>query len=304
MYLGYILVLLSAFGFGVLPIFAVFAYESEMNVPTLLFLRFTFSSIFFFTYIFLKRVGWKVTKKQLLSLFLLGGVLYTMQSTFYFSAVKYIPASLAVLLLYLFPIIVAILSFFINKERLSLRLIISIVISLAGILLILGSPSGDVNVLGIILAIGAAITYSVYILLGNRITEKLPPVVTSGFVALFACSSFLTYGLSTQSIQFNFAPSGWFFALGVALFSTVLSIFTFFVGMKLIGPTKASILSMVEPVITTIFSTLLLNDSITLLQMFGGVIVLTGATLVFLAKEKDKVEVDGNVSTTTTTTEG
>lgn len=290
MLLGYVLVLLSAFGFGLLPIFAIFAYDSGMGVPTLLFLRFAFATVLFFSYILIKMRGWKITGKQWLALFLLGGVLYTMQATTYFNSVKHIPAPLASLLLCLYPIFVAILSFFINKERITLRIVMSIGISLAGMVLVLGFPSGEIKVLGVLLATGAAVIYSVYILLGNRITNTLPPVITSGFVALFAMISFLVFGLTTQTLQFTFTPNGWLYALGVAAFSTVLSIFTFFAGMKRIGPTKASILSMVEPVVTTVFSVLLLKDHVTILQLIGGSIVIIGAMLIFLSREESRTQ--------------
>lgn len=292
MVLGYILVLLSAFGFGVMPIFALYAYEANMGVPTLLFLRFAFSTLLFFSYIFLRVKGWRVSAKQLLSLFILGGVLYTLQATTYFNAVRFIPASLAALLLYLYPVFVAILSFFVNKERLTTRIVVSIAISLGGIALVLGTPSGEISIVGVLLAVAAAIIYSVYILLGDRVTANLPPVVTSGFVTLFALVSFSVYGVSTNSLDFTFAPMAWLYVLGVALFSTVLSIFTFFAGMRLIGPTKASIMSMVEPVVTTVFSVLLLSDRITPLQIIGGSIVIIGAALVFLAREKKKVLIE------------
>lgn len=293
---GYLLVLLSACGFGLMPIFALYAYEDGMEVPTLLFLRFLFSAVILFAIIFYKLSKWRITRKQLMILFVLGGVLYTMQSTFYFSALTFIPASLTALLLYLFPVFVAILSFLIQKERLSIQMMLSIIISLLGIILILGSPSGEIRMMGVILAICAAITYSLYILLGSRITSHLPPILTSGFVALFAMISFFIYGLSTASLSFDFAPSGWLYALLVALFSTVLSIVTFFAGMKIIGPTKASILSMIEPVVTTVFSTLLFADQLTPLQMLGGSIVLFGAALVFIAKEKKKTAANAEVS--------
>lgn len=292
MVLGYLLVIISAIGFGFMPIFALYAYEGGIGVPTLLFLRFLLTAIIMFAFIFIRYRGWKVTKKQLFALFLLGGVLYTMQSSFFFSALHYIPPSLNTLLLYLFPIFVAILSFFINKERLSPRIVIAILISLVGIVFVLGSPSGDIQLFGVLLAVGAAITYSFYILLGDRVTANLSPFVTTGFVALFATFSFLIFGVATQSLDFSFAPSTWIFVLCVVVFSTIVSIFTFFTGMKLIGPTKASVLSMIEPVVTAVFSALLLSEQITLIQMVGGSVVLIGATLVFLAKEKRKEKVN------------
>lgn len=286
---GYVLIILSAFGFGLIPILAIYAYDSNVSLTTLLFSRFTLTSFTFFSYLFVKKVSLKITKKQLLSFFFLGGVLYTLQSTFYFSAVKYIPASLAALLLYLYPIFVAILSFFINHEKLSKKIIFSILLSFFGILLVLGSPNGDINILGVLLATGAAVIYSIYIIISNSITQKVSPLVMSAYISLFAAISFLFGGLYSNSLSFQFDPIGWLPIIGVAIFSGILAMATFFAGMKIIGPTKASILSMIEPVVTIFFSALLLQEKMSVIQAIGGLIVLLGAILVILAREKTKL---------------
>ena len=93
--LGVLLIMLSAFGFGLMPIFATYAYAGGVNVPTLLFLRFSLAAICLFAYLCWRRTVWRLRRRELLSLLFLGAVLYTLQSTFYFSAVRYIPASLA-----------------------------------------------------------------------------------------------------------------------------------------------------------------------------------------------------------------
>lgn len=285
---GYLLVFLSAAGFGLMTIFASFGYDSGVNVTTLLFLRFAIASLCFFAYLFFKTKKWSIMKRQLLSLLLLGGILYTLQSSLYFSSVQYISKSLAALLLYLYPVFVAVLAFIVNKERLSLKSLISILISLAGMVFVLGSPSGNLNGTGVLLAVAAGIVYSVYIVIGNRVALQVSPIITSAFITLFASVSLLLSGMFSGALNFKFEPVGWLPIVAVALCSTVLSIFTFFAGMNITGPTKASIVSMVEPVVTIMASTLLLQEKMSQLQIIGGLIVLTGAVLVVLAGEKEK----------------
>ncbi|WP_088040771.1 DMT family transporter [Bacillus sp. EAC] len=289
MYIGYLLILLSATAFGLMPIFAIYAYDQNISVNTLLFLRFTFATIIFFGYLLVRKKLVSITFKQLALFLLLGGVLYTLQSSFYFSSVKYIPASLAALLLYLYPVFVSILSFFVNKEKLTKTIILSIFISLVGIMFVLGSPTENPNIIGISLALAAAVVYSIYIIVGGRVTLQLPPIVTCAYITLFAAISFLIVGVSTNSLHVHFSLVGWLAILSISIISSVISMLSFFAGIKLIGPTKGSILSMIEPVITILFSTILFNERMNLLQLFGGTVVLVGAFIVVISSEKKKI---------------
>lgn len=286
MLIGYLLVLLSAVGFGLIPIFALYSYQSGVTVTTLLFLRFAIAAFFFFAYAVFKLKKWtSISRKQILFMILLGGGLYTVQSLFYFLSVQYITASLASLLVYLYPIFVAVLSFFTNKERFSRSLLASIVVSLFGMVLILGLPNGTIQIKGVLLAIGSAIVYSLFIVFGNRVIQQIPSIITSAFVTLSAALSFFIWGMSNGTLDFNFGSTGWLSILGMVLFSTILAMFTLFAGMNITGPVKASILSMIEPFITAIFSTLLLNEKIAVTQIIGGCIVLAGAISVVLMRE-------------------
>ncbi|OQM46146.1 EamA family transporter [Anoxybacillus sp. UARK-01] len=285
MWKGYVLVFLSATGFAFIPIFALYAYESGVTVTTLLFLRFAFAALFFFMYLLIKEKHWKVSWSHLFYLFLLGGICYTMQSTFYFNAVKYIPSSLAALLLYLNPIFVAILSFFINKEKLTTPIITAICISLIGMIMVLGAPAGGIQPAGVGLAIGAAVIYSIYIIMGSKVTAQVQPITTSAYIALFAAMSFFIWGTLTQTLHFHFDHIGWLPVIGTSFFSSILAMLTFFAGMNMIGPTKASILSMIEPVITFLLSMVFLHETMSMMQIIGGLIVLSGAMLVVMARE-------------------
>ena len=116
--MGVALVILSALGFSIMPLMALYAYDYKITVSTLLLIRFTTASVIFFIYIalFIKKTG--ITGKSILHFIFLGGVCYTLQSTFYFNSVKFISPSLAVLMLYTFPVFVSVLSYLFFGERL------------------------------------------------------------------------------------------------------------------------------------------------------------------------------------------
>ncbi|WP_419878382.1 EamA family transporter [Brevibacillus centrosporus] len=286
LYLGVLLVFVSAAAFGVMTIFAVFAYGAGVSVSTLLFLRFLFASAIFFGLILWKKESVRVNKKQLLSLFLLGGILYTMQSLSFFSAVQYIPTSMAALLLYTFPAFVAILSFFVEKEKLRKKTIIAMAISFVGLAMVLGLSFGEIHPLGVFLALAAAIFYSVYIIVGNRVVKGLSPYVTCAYITLFACFSTFLVAQKDGGIDLSFDVQGWFALAGIVVFSTVVAISTFFRALQLISSTKASVLSTFEPVVTFAASALLLGESFTWLQLVGGAAVLGGAVLIVSGKEE------------------
>lgn len=287
-YKGAFFSLLSAFGFALLPIFALYAYRGHISVTTLLFLRFSIAAVLFFLYVFAKYKGLVFHKKDLFYLFILGGICYNLQARFYFSSVKYIPASLAALFLYTYPLIVTGLSFLVDREKITGKMGVSIGISFIGLILILGTSIGTMNGFGILLALGAAFVYSVYIMLGNRVLKSTPSLVASAFVAFFSSIGVLIFGFFTDGLNFSFQPVVWLPILGLVFFSTVIAILFFFRGMELIGPAKASVISMMEPVFTVILSTIFLQDRLTSVQLIGGVFVLTGASFVMRSREQKR----------------
>jgi len=290
-YCGVILILISACSFALMPIFALYAYQGNATVNTILFLRFALAAIIFFIYIAIKVEKVVISRSLFRSLLFIGGILYTLQSSLYFESVKYISTSLQALLFYTYPIFVALLSFLIDIERPNSKLIASIAISVFGLFLVLGTSFKMLNFLGTFLALGAAAVYSVYIIISNRVTKDISPVVTSAFITLSSAFAFLIMGLSTNSLTFSFARSAWLPILGIVLFSTVISIFTLFRGMELLGSTRAAILSMIEPLTTIALSSMLFHDRLTPLQWLGGILVLVGAVMVVISKEQRRESV-------------
>nr|WP_242071808.1 EamA family transporter [Brevibacillus formosus] len=267
-----------------MSIFAVYAYEAGVSVSTLLFLRFLLATALFFGLLLWRKESLRLDKKQVLSMFCLGGILYTLQSLSFFSAVQYIPTSMAALLLYTFPVFVAILSYFVEKERLTKKTVIAMLITLVGLGLVRGLSFGGIQPIGVLLALAAALFYSVYIVVGNRVVKGVSSYVTSAYIALFACISTFFIALKDGGVNLSFPVQGWWALLGIVVFSTVVAISFFFRGLQLIGSTKASVLSTLEPVVTFGFSALLFGEAFSLLQLLGGCAVLVGAALIVSGK--------------------
>ncbi|MFD4030701.1 DMT family transporter [Streptomyces sp. NPDC058637] len=276
---GYLLIGLSATGFGLMPVFATFAYRDGLTLATLLFLRFALAAAVFLPYAIrhARRTG-PPKRADLLRLVVLGGVLYTAQSALYFSSVKHISPALAALLLYVYPALVATVSAVVGRDRPSLAIVGSMLASFAGVSLVLGRIGADLNIVGVLQVLGAAGVYTAYILYGDRVSGSVHPVVMTACVSAAAAVSFLLYGAATGDLRLDFAFRGWLWVLALALVSTVVAILCFFLGMTVIGPTRASIGSMLEPVVSIVASAVLLSSGLTWLQLLGAALVLTGAT--------------------------
>lgn len=277
----------SAVGFGTVPILALFAYDGGINVITLLFLRFTLIAVFLFLYILLTKRKVILNKKKIIILFIMGGIFYSVFSFCYFTAIRFIPASLAVLIFYTYPFITAGISYFLLNMKLTNKAIGAILLSFIGLIFVLGKANGDIVLIGILLAFGSAIFYSIYTLFGDYILKDVPLLTMIATVCLFAALSFLTIGLVSNNINFSFANNSWMWVLGIAIIS-MLGFLAFFQGIKMTNPTSISVLSMIEPVVTIVLSIIFFSDSLNFYQIIGAFLVLGGAFLVILSVRERK----------------
>lgn len=278
---GGVLIAISAAGFGTIPVFAKYAYSSGANFITVLFLRFLISSIVMWSIILFKRYPYKLKKKEMLSLFMLGGLGYFVMSSSIFASLNYIPASMSTLILYIYPVIVCILDIWFKKsETFSLKKLVSLALVLLGLRLILSSSFEELNHFGIMLAFIAAFSYAVYIVAGDMVSKGIDPFVSSAYIMASSAMSFALFGVLSRTFNFAFKPYGWWGILGLVIFSTIIAIITFFAGMKLVGSTNASIISTLEPVVSVVLAAVFLEERLNIIQYFGGILILAGALLV------------------------
>jgi len=280
---GVLILIISAIGFGTLGLWGKLAYSTGLSPLQLLAARFILSGIILWlvTLIFFRKKI-KVSINELIFLFIQGGILYTLTSYGFFLSLQTLKVSLATILFFLHPIYTYFITAFILKKRISIRKWIALFISLIGITLVIDitnisiSDSGK----GMIFAVLAGLCYSIFTVNNginkNNIsgfTTTLYTItfsgLTMGFLASIQLNGWLTFNLSQIQV-----------ITGISLIGTILGIFCFVEGIKLVGATTASVVSVFEPLSGVFLAFVFLDETISYIQSLGIAIVLLAVYLV------------------------
>lgn len=272
---GALLVALSASAFGAMAIFGRFAYAGGTDVLGLLTLRFVIGGGALALVAAKRGVVWP-RGRSLASIAAMGALGYVGQSICYFVALQHAQASLVALLLYLYPAFVTVLAAITLGERITRVKGAALVLCLAGSALMVGGGRGEP--LGIALGLAAAVVYSIYIVVGARVTRGVDPLATTAVVCLSAAAVFVVASLvRTAAGMPPHLPStfsAWAALAAIALVSTVTAMLAFFAGLTRLGAARTSMLSTLEPVVTVALAAVLLGETLTAMQWAGGAAVL------------------------------
>jgi drug/metabolite transporter (DMT)-like permease len=285
--LGASLVLASAVAFGVMPVFGKLAFEAGVSVTTLLFVRFAIAAPVLWVGVAARRAVPRVKRGVVLRALALGGVGYATQAGLYFAALSRMDASVLSLILYGYPAMVTGAAILLRREPASRRRLAALVTASFGIaLVLLGTGGGDFDTVGALLAVGASLTYTTYILVSDAVTVHLEPLPLAALVATGALLTIGPFGLVTGSLHLSFAPQGWLWLALAALVSTVSAMLLFFGGMSRVGPSTAAILSTLEPPVTVGLAFLAFGEALGAVQLLGALAVLGAAVIVNLPEPR------------------
>ncbi len=278
--MGPLLCLLSAAGFGAMAIFGKLAYDAGVEVGDLLLVRFALAAALLLAVAAATGALRGLPRRSVLAGLGMGAIGYATQSGLYFGALERMDASLLALILYVYPALVLIGAVALGRERASVRRVAALLIALAGTALVLmGAASGSLDALGTAMGFGAALAYTVYILTGDRVGAGVPPVALAAFVCLGATCTFALASVVRGGPALGFGAAGWAWVGAIALVSTVAAILCFFAGLARVGPSAASILSTLEPLVTVGLAAAAFGESLGAVQLVGGALVL-GVVLV------------------------
>jgi drug/metabolite transporter (DMT)-like permease len=275
---GVVLVLVSAAAFGTMPILAKFAYAAGLTPLQVLTFRFLIAAaILFGAAIGSGRNPLRVGPNAL-PLFLVGVFLYAGMAGTFFTALTVLPASLAELIAYLYPALVAVGSWLLFGERLGVRLVIALAVSFTGLAFLVGGA----EVRGgwpLLLAFISPVLYAGYILASERLMRGVPAVASS---ALLHAGAGFTFTIALLLIGPRALParvSTWGLILVIAVLPSVFGISLLLAGIVRTGATRAALLSTFEPVVTVVLAAALLGDRLSGLQLAGGGMVLAAVLL-------------------------
>jgi drug/metabolite transporter (DMT)-like permease len=272
---GILLIVISAVSFGTLAILARFAYAAGLDTFTLLFLRFSLAAVLMAVLLIVRRERLP-RGRALWPLIGMGAIGYVGQSFCYMTALKYASAGLVVLLLYLYPCFVVLLSAIFRREKVLPAKWIALALAMCGTAMTVSPQGGQLR--GILLGIAAALIYSIYIMVGARAMEGVTAMQSS--MVIFATAG-AAYGILTalSGPHFPSTSVGWAAVCAMAVIATVIPVAAFLAGLKRIGPADASMLSTFEPVVTVLLAALLLGERLSPLALLGGALILVAALL-------------------------
>lgn len=207
-------------------------------------------------------------------LFVVGGIGQAVITYLSLRALDYLPVGPLAFLFYTYPAWVAIISAVTGRERLTLPRVIALVVAMTGIFVMVGLPKeGEMNTIGLVLALGTALLYALYLPALHTVQEKLPAGVSTFYLLLGVVTAFFVANLVAGDIQVPQSTETWIDVLLLSVIGTALAFGTLISGLRILGPVRTSIVSTVEPFFTALLGILLLGETLARGTIVGGVMI-------------------------------
>lgn len=279
--IGYPAGIITGVTYGLNPLFAVPLMNNGASIESILFFRYTFAVVLLASFLILTRQSFRITARQAGVLLALG-LLYTSSSIFLFEAYNYIASGLATTLIFLYPVLVAIIMVFLRVVP-SWPVWLSIAATFGGVIIMTqGSGDDSLNPIGIVLSLGSALVYALFIVIINR--SKAIAQISNTLLTFYS----LTVGaiVFLGKISFSDAPisagittgGDWLNIAGLALLPTIVSTATLAIATRNIGATKASVLGVFEPITAILIGTLMFGEPLTTNILLGIGIAIVAVT--------------------------
>ena len=287
--IGYPAGIITGISYGLNPLFGMPLMSKGAEVESILFFRYGIAVLILGAVLLCDRQSFKVTWRQA-GILLVLGLLYTTSSVTLFEAYKYIPSGLATTLVFLYPVLVALIMVFLRVIP-SWQVWLAIVATFVGVIIM--TQSGDthhINPLGVVLSIGSALVYALFIVIINR-SRTISTISNSLLTFYTLCVGavvFLTrIGMSGTDILAGITTRiDWLNLVGLALLPTIVSTATLAVATRNIGATKASVLGVFEPITAILVGTLVFGEALTDNILIGITIAMVAVTFMIISTKR------------------
>ena len=279
--IGYPAGIITGITHGLNPLFGMPLMNNGAAVESILFFRYAFAVVILGAFLWLTKQSFKITAKQAGVLLVLG-LLYTSSSIFLFEAYNYIASGLATTLIFLYPVLVAIIMVFLGVVP-SWPVWLAIAATFGGVLVMTQGSGGEaIDPIGVLLSLGSALVYALFIVIINRskaiaeISNTLLTfyALTVGAVVFLGMSLFSDTTI-TAGIE---GGSAWLNLVGLALLPTIVSTATLAIATRNIGATKASVLGVFEPITAILVGTMMFGEPLTTNIIVGICLAIVAVT--------------------------
>ena len=286
---GYLAGIISGITYGMNPLFGKPVLDKGLDVNSLLFYRYGVATLLMLVYMLVARKQIRISWKQF-GLMTILGILFTGCSITLFEAYNYIPTGIATSILYVYPIMVALIMMVFGQFP-SWQTWVSIFAGVAGaVLLSINGEGGFIDWKGIVLVVASGLCYTLFIVIVNLSKQvKAIPNLTLTFYCFFI-GSLMLFGLSGFGVKLNPVPDviSWLNVLGLAVLPTAVATITLAAATKSVGATKTSVLGILEPLTAIIVGTLVFKDDFTLYIAIGVALIIFSILFMVLTRKTNE----------------
>ena len=296
---GIICGILAAVCYGTNPFGALPLYEEGVNTASVLFYRFSMAVLMLAVMLIVERKSFSVKKGELKTLASLGA-LFAVSSITYYQSFHFMDAGIASTILFVYPVMVAVIMATFFKESVTLSTVSAIILALLGIgLLYRGGEGATLSTMGIILVMLSSLSYAVYIVIVNQSSIRMSSLKLTFYVLLICMMCLLAYSFTSSDLHIQLPPSprAWFYACWLGLVPTILSLVLMTIAVHEVGATPTAIMGALEPLTAVTIGVLLFGESLTLRLMIGIVLILLAVMVIVLGKNFHLRTIKDTIST-------
>lgn len=273
--------MLAAAGFGSIAILTVVGTGPGVALPTLLFWRYVVAvpQLLLVAGAEARRTL-LADRRRLARVMLLGGIGQALVTGLSLSALAWIPAGTLVFLFYTYPSWVAVIAGIRGTERITATAALALVLSLVGIAIMVGDPRlGVLPVPGVLLALGAALVYALYIPLINALQRGLTAATTTAATSVGAAVIILGWAVAIGGFTAALPARSWVAVALLATVSTTIAFIAFLRGLAVLGPLRTAIVFTIEPFFAALLAAVVLGEAVTGRTVAGGVLIAGAVVL-------------------------
>ncbi|MBP3350542.1 MAG: DMT family transporter [Bacteroidaceae bacterium] len=279
--IGYPAGIITGVTYGLNPLFGIPLMNNGAAVESILFFRYIIAVALLGLFLLLTKQSFKITARQAGVLLVLG-LLFTSSSIFLFQSYNYIASGLATTLIFLYPVLVAIIMVFLRVVP-SWPVWLAIIATFAGVLVMTQGSGGEtVNPIGVVLSLCSALAYAFFIVIINRskVIADISNTLLTFYALMVGAFVFLVQILlSDTAITAGISTGGdWLNLVGLAILPTIVSTATLAIATRNIGATKASVLGVFEPITAILVGTLVFGEPLTTNIVVGITIAIIAVT--------------------------
>ena len=279
--IGYPAGIITGVTYGLNPLFGIPLMNNGAAVESILFFRYSIAVALLGLFLLLTKQSFKITARQAGVLLVLG-LLFTSSSIFLFQSYNYIASGLATTLIFLYPVLVAIIMVFLRVVP-SWPVWLAIIATFAGVLVMTQGSGGEaVNPIGVVLSLCSALAYAFFIVIINRskVIADISNTLLTFYALMVGALVFLAQILlSDTAITAGISTGGdWLNLVGLAILPTIVSTATLAIATRNIGATKASVLGVFEPITAILVGTLMFGEPLTTNIVVGITIAIIAVT--------------------------